>query len=98
MTRSAQPAVTPPGTRIYAIGDIHGRLDLLNELHRMILDDAMWHAAPRQLVVYLGDYVDRGPDSAAVLDLLLDRPLAGFEIVHLLGNHEDSVVRFLDDI
>jgi len=98
MTRSAQPAVTPPGTRIYAIGDIHGRLDLLSELHRMILDDAMWHAAARQLVVYLGDYVDRGPDSAAVLDLLLDRPLAGFEIVHLLGNHEDSLARFLDDI
>ena len=98
MARSDQRATTPPGTRIYAIGDIHGRLDLLTEMHDMILEDAMWHAAPRQVVIYLGDYVDRGPDSAGVLDLLLDRPLAGFEIVYLLGNHEDSLVRFLDDI
>ena len=97
-TTARSSAVTPPGTRIYAIGDIHGRLDLLTDLQAKILEDAMWHAAPRQVVVYLGDYVDRGPDSAAVLDHLIDRPLAGFEIVHLLGNHEDSLVRFLDDI
>jgi serine/threonine protein phosphatase 1 len=87
----------PPGSRVYAIGDIHGRLDLLMDLHEQILDDAAQHPTRRRVLVHLGDYVDRGPDSARVLDLLLDRPLPGFEIVNLLGNHEDSMVRFRDD-
>jgi serine/threonine protein phosphatase 1 len=50
------------------------------------------------VLVYIGDYIDRGPNSAGVLDLLLDRPLAGFEIVHLLGNHEDTLLQFPDDM
>jgi serine/threonine protein phosphatase 1 len=89
---------TPPGTRVYAIGDIHGRLDLLRDLHRQILEDAARHPAARRVLVHLGDYVDRGHDSAGVIDELLDRPLPGFEIVNLLGNHEDSMIRFLDDL
>jgi serine/threonine protein phosphatase 1 len=90
-------ATTPPGTRIYAIGDVHGRLDLLLRLHDLIVADAARSPAQRRVLVYIGDYIDRGPNSAGVLDLLLDRPLPGFEIVHLLGNHEDILLRFPDD-
>jgi serine/threonine protein phosphatase 1 len=49
-------------------------------------------------VVYLGDYVDRGPDSRGVIDHLLDHPLPVDETIHLLGNHEDAMRQFLDDI
>jgi serine/threonine protein phosphatase 1 len=93
----AAPA-TPPGTRIYAIGDIHGRLDLLIRLHELIAADAARANVVRRVLVYIGDYIDRGPHSAGVLDLLLDRPLRGFEIVHLLGNHEDSLLQFPEDV
>jgi len=87
----------PAGTRVYAVGDIHGRVDLLRQLHELIHLDAYRRQAPRNVVVYLGDYVDRGTDSPAVLDLLLDAPLPGFTSVHLKGNHEDSLLRFLVD-
>jgi serine/threonine protein phosphatase 1 len=93
-----RPASTPAGTRIYAIGDIHGRLDLLTGLHGLIAEHAARSPAARRLLVYVGDYIDRGPDSAGVLDLLLDHPLAGFETVHLLGNHEDSMLQFTEDL
>jgi serine/threonine protein phosphatase 1 len=96
--RAMSAAATPPGTRIYAIGDIHGRLDLLLGLHELIAADAAGSRAPRRVLIYIGDYIDRGPNSAGVLDLLLDRPLPGFEIVHLLGNHEDTLLQFPDDM
>lgn len=91
-------AAAPPGSRLYAIGDIHGRLDLLREIHELIAADAARSNAKRRVLVYIGDYIDRGPDSAGVLDLLLDRPLPDFEIVHLLGNHEDTLLQFPDDM
>ena len=91
-------ASTPPGTRIYAIGDIHGRLDLLLRLHELIAADANRAHQGRRVLVYIGDYIDRGPNSAGVIDLLLDRPVPGFEIVHLLGNHEDTLLQFPDDM
>jgi serine/threonine protein phosphatase 1 len=87
----------PPGSRIYAIGDIHGRADLLRRLHRLIHEDAYRRQAPRNVVVYLGDYIDRGDESPAVIDLLLDEPLPSFESVHLKGNHEESLLRFLEE-
>jgi serine/threonine protein phosphatase 1 len=86
------------GTRVYAIGDIHGRLDLLVALETMIVEDLDRQRPKRSVVIYLGDYVDRGPDSRGVIDHLLDRPLAVDERVHLLGNHEDAMRRFLDDL
>ncbi|HWK47588.1 MAG TPA: metallophosphoesterase family protein [Stellaceae bacterium] len=92
----AAPAV-PEGTRVYAVGDIHGRGDLLESLHDKIRQDAFTAQAPRNVVVYLGDYVDRGPDSAQVIDLLINRPLLGFEHVHLKGNHETAMLHFLVD-
>jgi serine/threonine protein phosphatase 1 len=88
----------PPGRRVYAVGDVHGRCDLLRQLHRLILADSHRRGDARDVVVYLGDYIDRGPDSKEVIDVLLDEPLEGFESIHLLGNHEDSLVKFLTDI
>jgi diadenosine tetraphosphatase ApaH/serine/threonine PP2A family protein phosphatase len=98
--RDAAPrpaAEAPSGTRIYAIGDIHGRSDLLDRLHDMIRVDALGHPSAEKVVVYLGDYVDRGDDSRGVIDRLIDRPLSGFRTVALRGNHEEFLLRFLDD-
>jgi calcineurin-like phosphoesterase family protein len=88
----------PDGRRVYAIGDIHGRLDLLVEIERRIADDAAASPAARPLVVYLGDYVDRGSQSREVVERLIERPLPGFERVLLLGNHEESMLQFLVDV
>lgn len=100
--RPEDPQTTWPalaaGTRVYAVGDIHGRVDLLRALRRLILADADRHGAARKVVVYLGDYVDRGAASRAVLDELITAPLPGFESVHLMGNHEEILLRFLKDI
>ena len=82
------------GQRVYAIGDIHGRVDLLQELHRMIEADAANHEGAKTLV-YLGDYIDRGLWSREVIDQLLGSPLDGFHSVHLLGNHEQTLLDFL---
>ncbi|MGD1935556.1 MAG: metallophosphoesterase family protein [Candidatus Phaeomarinobacter sp.] len=88
------PAAVPDGTRVYAIGDIHGRADLLDQLHAKILEDAQTSNASRRVIVYLGDYVDRGLDSKGVIDRLLADPLPGFERVFLKGNHEDAFLKF----
>lgn len=87
----------PEGTRVYAIGDIHGRADLLDELHARILEDSRASDAERHVVVYLGDYVDRGPDSKGVIDRLLGDLLPGFERVFLKGNHEDAFLTFFQE-
>lgn len=86
----------PPNRRVYCIGDIHGRLDLLEELHATILKDCAAYEGDK-VVVYLGDYIDRGAQSKQVLDLLIEKPLDGFETVHLLGNHEYAMLDFLKD-
>jgi serine/threonine protein phosphatase 1 len=91
-------ATVPAGSRVYAIGDIHGRADLLREMHELIRADAKEFPSDRRVVVYLGDYVDRGDESRQVIDLLLDEKLAGFESVYLLGNHERTLLDFLRDI
>ena len=68
----------PPGVCVYAVGDIHGRVDLLPTLHRQIVEDAdQLTPGTDKLVVYVGDYVDRGLESRQVIDLLMKRPLAG---------------------
>ncbi|WP_455373247.1 metallophosphoesterase family protein [Limibacillus halophilus] len=88
-------AAAPEKTRVYAVGDCHGRLDLLCALEEEILEDAEARPAERKVVVYLGDYVDRGPDSSGVIDHLTAAPLTGFESIHLLGNHEAMMLAFL---
>jgi serine/threonine protein phosphatase 1 len=84
--QSSKPAL-PDGVRIYAIGDIHGRSDLLNQIFKVI-DADLTNSPPQQAFeVYLGDYVDRGPDSSGVLDLLIARSRVR-QTVCLKGNHE----------
>ena len=87
---------TPAATVVYAIGDIHGRLDLLERIQQRIVDDAMQREASRRQVVYLGDYLSRGPDSAGVVDRVREWLPAGFERITLKGNHEDLLLRFLE--
>ncbi|MDH3473685.1 MAG: serine/threonine protein phosphatase [Rhodospirillales bacterium] len=93
---SARPdPCVPADTRVYAVGDIHGCPEKLRVLHRMILGDAA-DAPERRVVVYVGDYIDRGPDSREAVDLLIEEPLEGFESIHLIGNHEAFLLEFLD--
>ena len=92
------PARVPDGLRLYAIGDIHGRLDLLTTLLSRIRADRERHGARRHKIVFLGDYVDRGPESRQVIELLCGDAMPGSETVYLVGNHEDAMLRFLDDI
>lgn len=86
----------PPDERLYAVGDIHGRADLLGHLLTLI-DSAPGETAPR--LVFLGDYVDRGPASHAVIERLAalkEAPPAGWRPpVFLKGNHEAALMDFL---
>ena len=68
----------PDNQRIYCIGDIHGRADLLQQLHKKILTDASDYPG-KKIIVYLGDYVDRGEQSRQVIELLLSGPLPDFD-------------------
>lgn len=94
---AAEEAGLPPGLRVYAIGDIHGRDDLLASLLQRIEMDAKAAPVERDILIYLGDYVDRGLQSKQVLDRLTGHPLAGFEHVFLKGNHEQALLQFLSD-
>jgi len=94
---AAEEAGLPPGLRVYAIGDIHGRDDLLASLLQRVEMDAKAAPVERDILIYLGDYVDRGLQSKQVLDRLTGHPLAGFEHVFLKGNHEQALLQFLSD-
>jgi serine/threonine protein phosphatase 1 len=89
----------PEGQLIYAVGDVHGRSDLLATLLRQIERDAQesGKGASRRALIFLGDYVDRGPDSKGVIDLLLHSLPSGFDAHFLKGNHEALLIDFLDD-
>lgn len=88
----------PDGTVVYAIGDIHGECALLRDLLDRIGEDiGRWGAGHAATVVFLGDYVDRGPDSRGVVDILTSDPLPGVALRFLRGNHEDALLHFLDD-
>ena len=82
-------------TAVYAIGDVHGCLDALLALERNIARDAE-AIAGRKLIVMLGDYVDRGPASAQVIDHLIALPPPGFERICLAGNHEIVMLDYLE--
>jgi serine/threonine protein phosphatase 1 len=86
----------PDGRRIYAVGDIHGCADLLSRILDRIDRDLETRPTPDAVQVFLGDYVDRGPDSRQVIDLLIARQRQN-NVVLLKGNHEDYIIRFLDD-
>jgi len=76
----------------YCIGDIHGRLDLLRSARYVIKQDANKNEYTDSTIVYLGDYVDRGPESAQVLEELISNPLKDFKEIHIRGNHEDIML------
>jgi serine/threonine protein phosphatase 1 len=95
---AGQAARVPPGVCVYAIGDIHGRIDLLEQMHRLIAEDAaLLTPGTNKVVVYLGDYVDRGLDSCRVIELLIRDRLPDCQSVHLLGNHDAWLLSFLVD-
>lgn len=96
--RAPENPSVPDGTIVWAIGDIHGRLDLLVPLVEAIMADAAASAAERKVVIFLGDYIDRGPESRGVIEYLTTLPISrGVEWRFLKGNHEETMLRFLED-
>lgn len=92
----------PPSTGgrlVYAIGDVHGHLDALEPLIGRIAEDALAsRPQARPLLIFLGDYVDRGPASAQVVDRILALGQeAAFEVHALKGNHEEALLQFLEE-
>ena len=93
--REARYPPAPAGTLVYAIGDIHGRSDCLDRAHDLIdRDVAERGAADQATEIYIGDYVDRGPDSKGVFDRLVARSTQ-VRLVGLRGNHEIIMESFL---
>ena len=86
---------TPKGRRAYAVGDIHGRLDLLERLLADIEQDIESRSPAETYVVFLGDLVDRGPHSKEVVELLRTLESKAFKPVFLIGNHEEVLLRLL---
>lgn len=84
-------------TRIYAVGDVHGHSDKLLSMHQAIGRDLTADPTPRPLLIHLGDYIDRGPDSAGCLSLLAPMPpVPGVPTVNLMGNHERMLLDALE--
>ncbi len=91
----AAPATLPEGLRLYVIGDVHGRADLLGRMFEAIdTHDGADRPAARHEIL-LGDYVDRGPASRAVIDLVLGRRRKT-AVTALAGNHEAMFLEFLN--
>jgi serine/threonine protein phosphatase 1 len=91
------PASLPPGQRIYAVGDVHGCAEQLELLHRLIAADLAERPHAEPLIVHIGDYVDRGPDSAAVIErLLAPFPVPAARVIALCGNHEAMALEALE--
>ena len=84
----------PRGVRVYAVGDIHGRFDLLEQLLEKIDRDVAARPCPRPVEIFLGDYIDRGPGSRDVLERLIARSKS-HETITLKGNHETFPLEFL---
>lgn len=79
----------------YAIGDIHGEAERLGVLHRLIAEDSARHGRP-QAIVHVGDLIDRGPDSAGVIERIMRFEQQG-EVITLKGNHEQMMLDAYDD-
>ncbi|HVW56530.1 MAG TPA: metallophosphoesterase family protein [Rhizobiaceae bacterium] len=85
----------PEDLRLYAVGDVHGRLDLLQAMHERIADDLQKRPAADCRIIHLGDYTDRGPDSKGVLDFLVARSENDSRHIALMGNHDEGLLEFL---
>lgn len=97
MTSRWTNAEAPDGCRIYAVGDIHGRADLLDIMIGKIICDHEARPEARPIVIFLGDYIDRGPSSRMVIDRLIEGLPSPFETHCLKGNHEELFLSFLGD-
>ena len=91
-------AATPPGTLLYVIGDIHGRADLLRRLVELLrADSAERSPGGRPMLMFLGDYVDRGPASREVLDEMVRlKSDDWFKVYCLCGNHDQFLLDVID--
>lgn len=85
----------PDRLRVYAIGDVHGRLDLLQEMYRLIQAENEKSPPFDWVIIHLGDYVDRGPDSKGVLDLLVSAQKKTHRMLAIAGNHDIGFLEFL---
>lgn len=87
----------PAGVRVYAIGDVHGCDDRLAAMHDAIADDLAAHPIGHPLLIHLGDYIDRGPNSADVLERIARPPARtpALTVANLMGNHEDMLLTAL---
>ncbi len=94
-TRREAVAKGPPGSRAYAIGDVHGRLDLMLDLLSRIEADNRSRGPAKTYLVFLGDLVDRGPDSRGVIEHLIKNPPSFARTVFLKGNHEEFFLSVL---
>ncbi|WP_440409049.1 metallophosphoesterase family protein [Neorhizobium petrolearium] len=95
---AVNPAIS--GGRVYAVGDVHGQADLLAAMWIAIAEDMKRHPADRALIIFLGDLIDRGPDSAGVVEAIIraqERWRDGIEIMCLRGNHDHWLATFLTD-
>ncbi len=91
--RPLDTARVPDGMRVYAIGDIHGRNDLVHNLLKQIEADDAARGAADTHIIFLGDLMDRGPDSAGVINTAMALRDAGRKVRFLMGNHEEVFVR-----
>ncbi|MEM8800408.1 MAG: metallophosphoesterase family protein [Pseudomonadota bacterium] len=91
------PPRGPEGAIIYAVGDIHGRDDLLTKMIDLIETDAARSGKKAATVVFLGDFVDRGMGSRAVIERLITRPPGDVDTIFLKGNHEEALLSFIAD-
>lgn len=92
---AAAPKV-PAGHRVYAVGDVHGRVDLLDQLLVRIEEDIKSRRRAKTLIIFLGDLIDRGPASAQVVERLRTYRRPGVRLAHLCGNHEEVLLRVLN--
>lgn len=92
----ARPPAIPDGHRVYAVGDVHGRDDLLADLLGRIEQDATAYPVRDAVIVFLGDLIDRGPNSASVVERLRTYRRPDIRTEFLTGNHEEVLLRILD--
>lgn len=94
--QESRQASGPRGFRAYAVGDIHGRLDLLDQLLEMIEGDVRLRRRRKTIIVFLGDLIDRGPSSAGVVERLRLYKPSFAKPLFLMGNHEEVMLRVLE--
>jgi serine/threonine protein phosphatase 1 len=94
-SRSRKVPAGVHGYRAYVVGDVHGRLDLLEDMLAKIHTELQHNPTPQALLVFVGDLIDRGPNSAQVIERLRTYRRLGVRPVFLLGNHEEVLLRIL---